>query len=157
MYESSLHERLVKRTPTQLTPTSYERYRADEAKLVQNRLLLEGPLLDESPKIVTLQSLHQKVTVDKRSFRVKVCPLLYDILPKKPTLKTWNFLWGNVYCMADRWKQYGYFVRLSTDYLLFAVQQQTSDIIWLMQNFVLPFNNQTALSVTLRTINYCAV
>ena len=47
MYESSLHEQLVKRTPTQHTPTSYERYRADETKLVQNRLLLEDPLLDK--------------------------------------------------------------------------------------------------------------
>jgi hypothetical protein len=47
IYESSLYKQLVKRKPTQHTTTYYERYRADETKLVQNRLLLEGPLLDE--------------------------------------------------------------------------------------------------------------
>jgi len=27
---------------------------------------------------------------------------------------------GNVYCMADRLKQYGYFATMSTDYVLFC-------------------------------------
>jgi uncharacterized protein YcgI (DUF1989 family) len=35
------------RKTTQLTPKSYERHRAEEAILVPNLLLLEGPLLDE--------------------------------------------------------------------------------------------------------------
>jgi hypothetical protein len=87
MYESPLHKRLVKRKPTPHTPTSYERYRAEEAKLVQNRLLLEGPLLDEKLKIITLQSLQQTLIVEKRSFQIKVCPLRCDIWPKKTTLK----------------------------------------------------------------------
>ena len=74
-------------------------------------------------------------------FQVKFCPLRYDIWPKKTTLKIWNFPLGNVYCMADRWKQYGYFVTLV--YKLFIV---------------LRFNNRRPISFDWRrTLSYQSI
>ena len=42
IYESPLHKTIVQRKNTTITPTSHDRYRVEEAKDVQNRLLLEG-------------------------------------------------------------------------------------------------------------------
>jgi hypothetical protein len=44
MYESPLHQTKVQRKTTTRTPTSHEKCRVEEATLLQNHLLLEGPL-----------------------------------------------------------------------------------------------------------------
>ena len=38
IYESVLHQRKIKRKTTTHTPTSHERYRVEETKVIQNRL-----------------------------------------------------------------------------------------------------------------------
>lgn len=91
---------------------------------------LECPLHEEWLMMVTLQSLQQKLIVEKRSFQVNVCPLRYDIWPKKINSKTWYIILGHVYFSTDRLKQDGCFATLSTDYLLFCGCTKTTFFMW---------------------------
>jgi len=130
MYESPLHQRKLKRKTRTHTPTSHERYRFEEAKIIQFFFQLECPLHEEWLMMVTLQSLQQKLIVEKRSFQVNVCPLRYDIWPKKINSKTWYIILGHVYFSTDRLKQDGCFATLSTDYLLFCGCTKTTFFMW---------------------------